>query len=439
MVGRDVYFWAWPMVNMYNKRLAFSHAPEPGLLGGILPFAPLNRLAMLTDYVEPSERYVACPNQDVVYGFGITALDQSPVVVQVPDFGERFWAYQVGDLRTDGFADIGAVYGTKPGFYLLVGPNWDADIPEGIAGVFAATTSTGCVGPRIFQDDTPEDRAKVQSAIQAIDMYPLSMFDGTMKRRDWLEAPTFPNPADAQGEAETQWVFPETFLDQLPDVLADAPARPGEEARYAQVTSLLRAAEEDISLKEAIIEAATDAEAEVILPLLEFRHFGVSLPHHWTTINNGAAFGSDYFTRTAVAKSNILVNKANETKYFYQDLDTTGARLNGDHCYTVTFNDGQLPPVRGFWSLTLYNEHHFFAPNEINRYSVGTKNKDLQPKPDGSLTIQVQSGPPSDLAQRANWLPSPSGANFSLFLRAYWPEEPVTSGRWTPPAVCMSS
>jgi hypothetical protein len=64
---------------------------------------------MLHDYVAPNQRWVACPNQDVVYGAGIAALDATPVVVQVPDFAGRFWVYQVVDLRTDGFAEIGAV------------------------------------------------------------------------------------------------------------------------------------------------------------------------------------------------------------------------------------------------------------------------------------------------------------------------------------------
>ena len=56
------------------------------------------------------------------------------------------------------------------------------------------------------------------------------------------------------------------------------------------------------------------------------------------------------------------------------------------HRYTVTFPKDQTPPVHGFWSLTLYNEHHFFSPNAINRYSLGTKNKDLN-RSDGSLTF----------------------------------------------------
>ena len=84
LVARDAYFWGWPMVNIYNRRLAFKQAPEAGLMNGVLPFAPLNTLSMLHDYVEPEQRWVACPNQDVVYGAAIAALDETPVVVQVP-------------------------------------------------------------------------------------------------------------------------------------------------------------------------------------------------------------------------------------------------------------------------------------------------------------------------------------------------------------------
>jgi len=169
--------------------------------------------------------------------------------------------------------------------------------------------------------------------------------------------------------------------------------------------------------------------------LFQFRNYGQQLPHNWTTISNEAAFGTDYFTRTAVAKSNIFVNSPNETKYYYQDLDSAGTRLNGGNRYTVTFPKNGTPPVNGFWSLTLYNENHFFEPNAIARYSVGTKNKTLKPNPDGSLTIHVQADEPSDPGARANWLPAPKGGDFSLYVRAYWPKPPVMDGSWTPPPV----
>jgi len=98
----------------------------------------------------------------------------------------------------------------------------------------------------------------------------------------------------------------------------------------------------------------------------------------------------------------------------------------------VTFPKDQTPPVNGFWSLTLYNEHHFFANNDLKRYSLGTKNRGLKYNPDGSLTIYVQADPPVD-ALRANWLPAPKNSDFSLFVRAYWPKAAVLDGVWTPP------
>jgi hypothetical protein len=128
-VARDAFFWTWPLVNIYNRRLVAEKFTELAYAGPV-PAAPLNRIVMLTDYIAPDERIVACPNQDVVYGSGLLGLEKSPVVVQVPDFGNRFWVYQAVDLRSDSFVQIGKMYGTTPGFYLLTGPNWHGEIPK---------------------------------------------------------------------------------------------------------------------------------------------------------------------------------------------------------------------------------------------------------------------------------------------------------------------
>ena len=431
LAGRDAYFWGWPMVNMYNRRLMYEKVSEIVLVGPV-PAAPHNNFGMLTDYVLPEERIVACPNQDVVYGAGALALDKSPVVIQVPDFGNRFWVYQIVDLRTDSFADLGRMYATTPGFYLLVGPSWNGEVPRGITKVFRALTNTGYVIPRVFQEDTASDKQAVQSLLNSIMMYPLAEFDGKMKTKDWSALPKLPPQSDS--EEETTWVVPGKFFDVLPLVLADAPPLPGEEARYAQLNALMLAAATNARIKQVLTQAALDADKDLVKPLFEFRNWGLQLPHNWSTQVNGASFGTDYFTRTAVGKSNIFVNKPSETKYFYQDLDASGQRLNGDNRYTVTFAKGQTPPVRGFWSLTLYNQHHFFAPNEIKRYSLGTKNKTLKYNQDGSLTIYVQADAPVE-AQHDNWLPAPKGADFTLYIRSYWPEVAILDGSWTPPAV----
>jgi hypothetical protein len=96
------------------------------------------------------------------------ALDQSPVVIQVPDFGDRFWVYQIVDLRTDSFVQFGKMYGTTPGFYLLVGPNWKGEAPKGITKVFRCPTKTGIAAPRVFQDDNAEDKKAIQAVLAQV-------------------------------------------------------------------------------------------------------------------------------------------------------------------------------------------------------------------------------------------------------------------------------
>jgi len=262
-------------------------------------------------------------------------------------------------------------------------------------------------------------------------MYPLSKFTGQQQTKDWGAVPKF--PSTAQGDEEVKWVEPKPFFDELGDVLKEVPPLPGEEAIYQTVQSVLDAAKSDPKLHAALVQSAIEADTNLIAPLFQFHNSGLPLAYNWTTISNGAAFGTDYYTRAAAAKANIFVNSGRETKYFYQDADVSGQPLNGTHAYTVTFPAGQLPPVKGFWSITLYNQHHFFAPNESKRYSVGTKNKTLVTSPDGSLTIYVQPTPPEG-DKRANWLPS-SKDSFVLYVRAYWPEQTISDGTWTPPAV----
>lgn len=431
-VGRTAYLWAWPLVNMHNRQTLFATAPQPGLLGGVLPVAPLNQIAMLSDYVRPEQRFISSPNQDVVYGAGFLALNQDAVVVQVPDFGDRFWVYQIVDQRSDSFATMGIQYGTEPGHYLLAGPDWNSEAPKGIKGVYQSQTNLGAVFPRIFMDDTAADREAIQPLIDQVMVYPLSAYTGEMQTTDWSEAPTIPDPSKG-GDGETQWVVPEQFFAALPTVLAETPPLPGEEAIYAMVDQVLDAAADDPALMEALTRAAVETEEEIISYMFEFRNNGVEAGNGWRTQKNSARFGYDYFQRTATAKGNMFSNVPEETMYFGADFDSAGNRLNGANQYTVTFPAGELPPVNGFWSLTLYNEQHFFHPNEIDRYSLGTKNRTLETNEDGSLTVYVQSGSPGR-GRGANWLPAPDG-DFSLYIRTYWPEPAVTNGTWEPPSI----
>ena len=269
-----------------------ANLPEPGRLGGIVPVSPPGYVSMLTDYIDAGERFVTCPNQDTVYGAGFQRLDRKPVVVQVPDFGERFFTYQITDARTDSFASIGKQYKTKPGHYLLVGPNWKGNVPKGINAVFRSPTDLATVFPRVFQDDTPEDKAAVQRVLSRVMVYPLSEYDGTMKTKDWKKTPDF--PAQGGGSGETKWVVPEKFFDQLPQVMKEVPPLPGEEALYKMIRSVLDAAAKNPEIKATLVQTAIASEEELIKPLFDFRNNGRPVGNGWTSPPNGARWGTDY-------------------------------------------------------------------------------------------------------------------------------------------------
>ena len=85
----------------------------------------------------------------------------------------------------------------------------------------------------------------------------------------------------------------------------------------------------------------------------------------------------------------------------------------------------------------MYNPEHVFYPNAMNRFALGTKNKTLKYNPDGSLTIYLGHESPG-IDKEANWLPAPNG-NFSIWLRAYWPDQAVLDGTGKPPMIARTN
>ena len=389
---------------------------------------------MLTNYISPNQTFIACPNQDVVYGAGFSALDKEPTVFQVPDFGKRFWVYALYDQRTDEIAEIGQQYGSKPGFYMMVGPNWKGEAPAGINAVVRSSTNLVFAIPRVFKDDTAEDTKAVQPLIDQVVFYPLSQFDGKMKTKDWSKLPYVPAPQDKGSKGETGWVKPNTYYEELPIIMKEVAPLPGEEALYGWINSVWEAAAKDPATKDALVASFVAAEKELIDPLTQWKYNGRSVGNGWNSPVNNANWGTDYLNRTGTSKSNMFDNVPKETKYIYRDYDSQGQQLDGKDNYTVTFPKGQEPPVKGFWSLTLYNEQHFFHPNALNRFSLGTKSKSfMKNNADGSLTLYFGAKSPGKDKQ-SNWVPAPEGP-FSLYIRCYWPEQAVLNGTWKPPQV----
>jgi hypothetical protein len=196
---------------------------------------------------------------------------------------------------------------------------------------------------------------------------------------------------------------------------------------------VLAAAESDPEVKKALVEVAVETEREVIDPLFLWKHNGIPAGTGWNRSANTAEWGYDYLMRTSTARSNMFDNRPTETQYFYTDGDSQGVQLEGQNLYAVTFQEGQLPPVKGFWSITIYNKYHLFEVNDLNRYSIGTKNKNIKFTPDGSLILYAGIQSPGE-DKKTNWLPAPE-ATFSLYIRAYWGKEAIFDGSSKPPVI----
>jgi hypothetical protein len=138
----------------------------------------------------------------------------------------------------------------------------------------------------------------------------------------------------------------------------------------------------------------------------------------------------------------VFVNRRRETAYYFLDVDAEGRRLEGGREYRLTFPRGSLPPARGFWSLTVYDERHGLPDEAGGRHSLGSRTQGLEYGPDGSLTITISPAASrlgtSSPAAAPNRLTTPA-RSFSLYLRLYWPEPSVVEGAWSPPALLAHS
>jgi len=106
----------------------------------------------------------------------------------------------------------------------------------------------------------------------------------------------------------------------------------------------------------------------------------------------------------------------------------------------ISFKEGDEPPVNACWSITMYDgKTQLLVANSINRYLINSPMlPDLKKNSDGSPTLYVQHDEPTDLDQKANWLPAPGGPIY-LVMRLYWPKEAALSGTWKPPGVGHAS
>lgn len=453
-LARVVYYWAYPAVDQQGRHSMWDIMKAgPGLMFGIVPGAPKNTSAGMGAYLTPSQRIVVTPNNDTFYGPGFADLADEAVVIQTPTNAPpgHYWTIQIVDAYSNVIHQLGSASKTPGGKFLMVGPRWKGEKPNGFVDLLRMPTNFAGVFGRSFAARTPEATARAIAVLNETGMYPFSQDTGKRRHFD-CEATTknkvYPPGVTAEmltadpDAVRPEWVNPRTFWEELKKLLAANPdCGPGDTAMSDQARALVGLYESGARWKALLDDVALDADAAMKDSGL-YHQVGVDCGNGWQRQENGGVWGSDWFGRAMAAKVYIYVNDYREAMYLIRGTDSKGALLNGRYRYTITFPKDGLPPVDrsrgGFWSLNMYDRDYFFLANSPNgRSNLGTVSLDaneLTFGKDGSLVIHMSADAPADADAKANWLPAPPD-QFALCVRTYVPTPSLLDGSYKLPDV----
>jgi hypothetical protein len=427
-IAKDAYIYGFPMVDNYRIQYAyFVNKEDPEYKGG------WNEIRNTARVYTPEDKAVQTPNSDTPYSAVGADLRTEPLVLTVPPIEQdRYYSLQFIDGYTYNFAYVGSrTTGNSGGKYLLAGPNWKGDKPEGINEVIRSDTDLAFVLYRtqLFGPSDLDNVKKIQAGYQVA---PLSVH---------LNQPA---PAQAQPidfvpplTAEQERTSPQ-FFEILNFVLQFAPTSPNEKSlrdRFAQIGigphGSFDADKLSPEMRTAIEGGMTDAWAE--LDKLKKDKVDTGEVGSAQFFGTAEDLKGNYLYRMAGAALGIYGNTAAEALYPGLANDSAGAPLTGANNYTVRFAPGQLPPVNAFWSLTMYElPQSLLVPNPMQRYLINSPMLDnLRKDPDGGYTFYIQNASPG-LEKESNWLPAPTGP-FQMVLRLYWPKPDALNGTWKAP------
>jgi hypothetical protein len=86
------------------------------------------------------------------------------------------------------------------------------------------------------------------------------------------------------------------------------------------------------------------------------------------------------------------------------------------------------PPVKLYWSATVYDRATHALIREMPWSSRGSNTPGLTKNTDGSMDVYF--GPKAPAGKESNWVPTKSGGEFEVLFRFYGPEKPLFDKTW---------
>lgn len=406
--AKEAYVYALPAVE-HNK-----------LLSRTFNNGHLNLIFGSGDLADANSQGVG-PNIDTLYTTGILDIRDEPVVISVPKIEEsRYVSIQLLDIFTNS-EYLGSVSDRTDGNYLIAREDWAGTVPNGVKEVIKLPTSVVLALGRIqvFDPDNDNTAKSLATNETAFKIQKLSEFTNTVtvtppsEPLEW----NVPYHEVRNATASTEEFFRvfnyivqyQLLSDKDKEVLKgfeklhlgagkEFNKTDFSEEEWAQIEEGVNEAKNEISSQEQYLSAA-DANGWIRSP------------------DNAARWGEDYLTRAQAAWFAPHINTIKEAVYLISVSDSQGNLYSGSNNYTITFDKGDIPIVKYFWSITLYRANGTFFPNSpLNRYGIRSID-DIEKEADGSFTLYIQNENPGGNKEK-NWIPAPK-VGFSLSFRIY--------------------
>ena len=434
--GVEAYIYGYPLVTMEMTRRVMTNVREPAGTR-----APMGQFVRARSYPDASFRDVTAPNADTLYTTAWIDVGREPWILSLPDAQDRYYLFPMLDGWTDVFQVPGKrTTGTGPQKYAITGPGWKGTLPDGVVEYKSPTSLVWLLG-RIYCTGTPEDYAAVHKLQDEISVVPLSSYG----------KPYSPPAGEVDATVDMKTAVREQvnklsvdeYFNLLAKLMKDNPPSAADQPMLKKMAKLGIVPGQPFDgsklrpmAREAFSEVPDIAQKKIMLWLKEGIIAGdMKLEHGWVFTTKTGLYGMNYIQRALVTAIGLGANRPQDAVYPTSEGPNVLESYNGGHKYVMHFDKGQLPPVEGFWSLTMYDADYFFVNNPLNRYSISAR-QNLKANADGSVDLYIQHDSPG-ADKESNWLPAPAD-KFILMMRLYWPSEKdpsILDGSWKIPAV----
>ena len=425
-IAKEAYIYGYPLVDNYRIQYAYYVDKK-----GQSFKAPWNQIKNIHNVYTPADTAVQTPNSDTPYSWAGLDLRAEPIVLSTPKIEkDRYFSIQFTDAYTFNFDYAGtATTGNDAANYLVTGPGWKGDVPDGIKKVISSETDfiVAIYRTQLFNP------ADIDNVIKIQDGYKVQTLSKFLRTDAPKPAPVvdFIKPLTKEEQKASL-----EFFNIVNFVLTYCPTDPTEVElmkRFAKIGVGSGMTFDPAKLSPEIVKAIEQGRGEA------WEAFAAGAKE----LSEGKLTAGDLFGTRKYMKNNYLNrwlgtigiygNSKQEAMYPVYRIDSDGKSLSGANRYTVTFASGEMPPVNAFWSLTMYElPQSLLVANPINRYLINSPMlPNMKKDSDGSLTIHIQNDSPGKELE-SNWLPAPKGP-FAAYMRLYWPKEAALDGSWTQP------